>query len=287
MKFKLEMDENNPGNFYGKHFDPSAYSDHYSMGRTSQETGLKEPALCANDLMPSEREYANDEVLESFPDGSEDSYPDNYSDHSDEDNQKSNTFNNYHREEHKDEGFKIREKYQSMEECDLSYPKTAEYYNERNYDTKDTIDRQLEELKTSLKKEEDSKFAFINYNKPVDGKSDEYLTFQNTMNKKEQNSTYDSRPDKYSEMPMKSFNHTDEAIYEKNELSDRLGIMKSAAARMIASNYEKSETYSERANEYDQVQQYESEQDGFDSSTNNLISSSKKRLQHIDHVSDK
>lgn len=56
----------------------------------------------------------------------------------------------------------------------------------------------------------------------------------------------------------------------QQELSSRIGIMKSAAARMLASNYSKDQ---------------ESADDGFDSSTNNLITSSKQRVQHIDQVS--
>ena len=38
------------------------------------------------------------------------------------------------------------------------------------------------------------------------------------------------------------------------------------------------------SNKYKQPEYYESEQDGFDSSTNNLISSSKARIKHIDEV---
>jgi hypothetical protein len=45
--------------------------------------------------------------------------------------------------------------------------------------------------------------------------------------------------------------------------------MKSAAARKIANSYSKDQ---------------ESADDGFDSSTNNLINTSKQRMQHIDQV---
>jgi hypothetical protein len=84
---------------------------------------------------------------------------------------------------------------------------------------------------------------------------------------------------------MKTFNQTDGHFFQKqnNELVDRLGIMKSAAARMIASSYDKSDRDTDQ--NYDNYRQYESEMEGLDSSTNNLIATSTQRIHKIDSVS--
>lgn len=253
----------------------------YLATRNSHEMTQHQPKLSVKDLESSEQ---RDEALNSYPDGSEDSYKNVYSDDSDHDN----NYDRYPKEEEEknyDNYNSQSNKYNSDEYYDLSYPRNNEYYDKQNYDTKDTIDRQFDQLKQSIRHEEQNKFGFENYSK----NKQEFLTFNHTFNgKSDVHSTYDSRTNrKYDEMPMKTFNHTDDHFFQKqnNELVDRLGIMKSAAARMIASSYEKSDKDSENDRNLLKNRQYDSEMEGFDSSTNNLIAASTQRIQKIDNVS--
>lgn len=147
----------------------------------------------------------------------------------------------------------------SDEYADYSYPLKN---HDHKYDTKDTIDRQLEDLKANIRQEEEeNKFkanvvSNIGYIKVDDLNLNGMRTFDHESLSHIQ------------DLSNQKLNQTSPHNGQQ-ELSSRIGIMKSAAARMIASNYSKDQ---------------ESADDGFDSSTNNLITSSKQRVQHIDQV---
>jgi len=120
----------------------------------------------------------------------------------------------------------------SGEYVDLSYPNKR--LEEKNYDTKDTIDRQLEELKSSIRKEENT-FQFHANHEGSDFKSgNDYPSFQNTLNpQNEQLKDYGPSRDKY-DLPQMKFNKTDGKLFEKkSELKDTIGFIKSAAGRKI------------------------------------------------------
>jgi hypothetical protein len=115
----------------------------YFMARKSREMVLNQPKLSVKDLENSEQ---RDEALNSYPEGSEDSFKDEYSEGSNNDN----NYDQYSKREEEKEYHNYNSqsnKYNSEEYYDLSYPKNNDYYNKQNYDTKDTIDRQFDQLK--------------------------------------------------------------------------------------------------------------------------------------------
>ena len=288
------MEENNAGiDLYDYESDDDEQL--FSLQSKQYSKFSNKPGLCTNDLM-SNREF---EYLEDNSNGS-DHQEYNYENHNYQENnsQYSGDYINKDQDDYSSEkkDYKNYNKFQrnnldDSQNLDLSQPKkSTEYYKEKNYDTKDTIDNQLENFKNCFRQEEESKLGYNFYNSKESRTHEDYLTFQNTLNnetfgKREQQSNIFEN--KYSELNQKKFMKTEGDVFDKQnkELENRLEIMKSAAARMISSNYEKSETSSLQAYskipENNYVKGIEGE---FDSSTNNLINSSRARVQQLDQV---
>lgn len=280
------MEENNPGDYFGNRFETESERQFFGYRPDTESRMTNRPGLTVKDLMQVEGQqegYDDEEPLGSYPDGSEEgnSYEDQGSDgqnsedggyEDDEEYQ-----NNYEiaKDQHSYDKYMD---YRQDEHVDLSYPHQNQDYNKtRNYDTKDTIDEQLEKFKKSFN-QEDYCYKFNNPTSTLAHKSEDYLTFQKTVHQNpSHHSSRDSNYLKYEDLPQSNMQKS--SSKPNADLSNRLGIMKSAAVRMIAS------TYNQPQNPPDHAQlPYESEADGFDSSTNNLISTSRARVQQINEV---
>ena len=155
---------------------------------------------------------------------------------------------------------------------DLSNPITANHtYETKSYASKDSIDNQLTQLKSSIKQEEEKYQYGILKN--------DYLTFHNTFNQQNQHINIEDH-ENFNQNELESRNNklmnTDSDLLQKkgSELNNTLGFMKSAAVQMLANKYEKNTN----------VVQNPTSDTEFESSTNNLINTARNNIKNSDAV---
>ncbi|CAI2382838.1 unnamed protein product [Moneuplotes crassus] len=268
--------------------DNRSSQDFYLSNKESESLGSARPPLDPQDLMS--QQYTERQKYESkesakrhdFNSPQSDLYspPEGYSENNHYSLKKSGEERHHWRDDtsHKYDSLK------SEEFKENPSMKPSELFSNKNYDTKDTIDWKLEELKSSIRKQEELQFADNDaHNLPM--KKEEGFNFHNTFNP--QQDQFQSQQKMQFHGYHKDFNQTDGNLFtNKNpELEDRLGIMKKAALNMKSEpmsnrekNYYAPRPQSRQVNDHN----YESEQDGFESSTNNLIRNSNARINQID-----